>query len=114
MCIRCDAGHLAELPPDDGCSDIGVPDGRARGVGAVPVVVTGGCVGLRSNEPLIEDPHVTGPDQLVVAGEGSIVRVVGRITEVAAGTENLHGWIRIEVNRVECDGRRPQVAASGE
>ena len=99
MGVGGDAGDLAEVAAEDRCFDIGVADCGAGGVRSVPVVVTGGGIGLRADELLVEEAHVAGADQLVVAGERSVIRVVGRIAEVTPEAEELDCGIRIEVYR---------------
>jgi hypothetical protein len=52
---------------------------------AVPVVVPGRVklVRVGADERPIGLQHLVGTEQLVVAGEGCVVRVVGRVAELA-------------------------------
>ena len=82
------ARDLAEIHAVHGSGHSGIASRGRSSVGAVAIVVTGRVEleGFGADEGTIGVQHLARADQLVVAGERRIIRVVGYVAELAVRT----------------------------
>src|SRR5450756_2277898 len=104
---RGDARDLAQRHAEDARVDVRVARGGRGGVRTVALVVTSGVVLVRglTTHQAVRGEHLAGTDQLVVAGERRVERVLRGVAEVAR---------RVRRRVLEGDGGRGERPVVGE